>query len=57
MIILYLFIAVWVTVLCMVICALCLARHQAYVLDKEGRSCFESRAQEIKDHTIIKVCI
>jgi hypothetical protein len=48
---------VWLTVICMVVCALCFARQHLYVLEKDDRVYVEVRAQEIKDHTILKVRI
>ncbi len=55
MVILYIFICVWVSVIFMVICTLCLAKH-LYIHNEDDPLYYEVRAAEIKENTILKVC-
>ena len=53
LVILYIFIGVWISVILMVICTLCLARH--LYSGEEDTLFFELREAEIKDNVILKV--
>ena len=52
MVILYIFICVWVSVIFMVICTLCLAKH-LYIHNEDDPLYYEVRAAEIKENTIL----
>lgn len=52
LVILYIFIGVWISVIVMVICTLCLARH--LYTGEEDTLFFELREAEIKDNVILK---